>query len=145
MRLPLSFTTVLLLAAASIGCGRSSGPDVGQVHGQITLDGQPLPHVNIVFSPDAAGGSASVGGTDANGNYRLLLSQKQTGALIGKYHVIIEPLSGSLGDEGKPKGAAPTSAIPQNYRQPGVLAAVVKPGRNQISFNLDSQAGKITR
>ena len=45
-------------------------PDLGSVHGTISLDGEPLPGVTIYFKPDV--GRQSIAKSDAEGVYEAM-------------------------------------------------------------------------
>ena len=72
------------LVLTTIGCG---GPQFGHVHGQVTLDGEPLVGGTVQFQPD--GGSPAFGVTDEKGRYKLEWSSDQGGAPVGKHKVRI--------------------------------------------------------
>jgi hypothetical protein len=132
-----------ILAAASVmtsvGCGKQDGPELAVVAGKITLDGEPLPRVNLRFVPEGPGGSPSFGGTNASGQYKLLFNANRHGAMLGKHRVEIEPASPETDDNGKPLPTAKVVKIPKKYTQPGVLAAEVKGGKNTVNFELVSK------
>ena len=44
---------ILLAVGAALGCSES-GPKAYQVSGSVTLDGQPIPHGEVLFTPDAS-------------------------------------------------------------------------------------------
>lgn len=44
-------------------------PELGDVYGKVTLDGKPVPNINILFTPES--GRAAGGVTDEEGNYEL--------------------------------------------------------------------------
>lgn len=125
------------------GCGRD-GPETAAVSGTITLDGQPVPGAVITFFPDDPTGSPSYGGTDLQGNYKLMFTFDKSGAMIGKQRVEIETTKVSKRDaeEMQAEGLKPPVAyvaIPNKYREPGALTAEVKRGGNRIDFALTSQ------
>jgi hypothetical protein len=80
----------LLVAAA--GCGRQ----FGQVEGTVTLDGAPLPDVEVVFVPDPARGNTGNNAsavTDSQGHYRLRSPKEgKDGAAVGLHRVILTDL-----------------------------------------------------
>jgi hypothetical protein len=149
MRRSFLMTAVVAASVMSVGCGRAKGPELATVLGTITLDGQPLPDMNIQFAPEETGGSPSFGGTNANGEYRLLFSQNRKGAMLGRHRVEITPRERKTDESGQPLGNEPAK-LPVKYRKPGALTAEVKPGSNTIDFQLDTQPdpaalGKKTR
>lgn len=141
--MPVPSTRAVLVNAMilglCLGCGRNSGPELGTVSGTVTLDGKPLPRVNITFVPEAEKGSPSYGGTDADGKYNLLFTQDRAGAMLGKHRVEIQTREPETDDSGKPIGPAETVQLPKKYLQPGALTAEVKAGANEINFDLVSK------
>jgi hypothetical protein len=121
------------------GCGKDNGPELAAVSGSVTLDGKPLPHVNLQFVPEKEGGSPSYGGTDANGRYKLMFSQGRAGAMPGKHRVEITAREAEDGDDGQSKAAGEAVKIPPKYLQPGALTAEVKPKSNLINFPLETK------
>ncbi len=112
-----------LLAAA--GCG--SGPVYAPVSGTVTLDGQPLAGVMVLFQPAAAAGSSDAGGvgstarTDAQGKYTLAAStpDPRPGALVGRHTVRIAtppPAGAATGDPDSDAANAPKGA--KAFRDP---------------------------
>lgn len=129
---------VAALSALLAGCG-PSGPQLSEVKGKVTVDGKPVPRAEIAFVPEAAGGSPSLGKTDAEGNYRLAFTQDRFGALIGKHKVTITSKKISpneMPDTGEPIDTA-FVPIPKKYQ--GALTAEVKSSSNVINFELVSK------
>ena len=118
-------STLLLMTCA--GCGGSK-PNVGTVHGRVTLDGQALPNASVVFS--ASGNSPSGGKTDKDGNYELIYRRGIMGAAIGTNRVSI--LEDTLVTH-KPQ------RVPTRYNQESELEREVKPGDNVIDFDLTTE------
>jgi hypothetical protein len=131
----------LLIAALCgllMGCG-TSGPQLSEVKGKVTVDGKAVPRAEVSFVPEAAGGSPSLGKTDAEGNYRLAFTQDRFGALIGKHKVTITSKKISpneMPDTGEPVDTA-FVPIPKKYQS--TLTAEVKTSANVIDFELDSK------
>jgi hypothetical protein len=83
MRVTLFFASVTLLS----GC---DGRTVAPVSGRVTLNGQPLPNVLVLFEPMGSDnpGLGSVGKTDADGRFVLRQIQPdRLGALVGEHRV----------------------------------------------------------
>src|SRR5262245_63669140 len=83
MRVTLPLAAVVLLS----GC---DGRAVAPVSGRVTLDGQPLANVLVVFEPINGNnpGLGSVGRTDADGRFVLRQIQPdRPGALVGQHRV----------------------------------------------------------
>jgi hypothetical protein len=124
------------LLVVSSGCG-SSGPELGQVTGTVTLDGQPVPRASITFAP-AEKGPSSLGGTNKDGRYKLLYNTDRQGAVLGKHNVTIRSLEQDTDEDGKSSGPAPVK-VPAKYSQAGELTAEVKAGSQEVNFELNSK------
>ena len=109
------------------GCsGSSDQPELGYVTGTITLDGQPLAGVIVVFKPEE--GRAATGQTDAEGEYELEYLYKTAGCKVGPNTISLE---WPLGEGGR--------AIPAKYTAGrSILKEDVKAGNNTIDLVLDS-------
>ncbi len=135
----LQLSLLGILMVFSIGCGRQDGPELATVTGKITLDGQPLPRVNIRFIPQQQGGSPSFGGTNAEGQYRLLFNHHRAGAMLGTHRVEIEPAEPEQGEDGKALPGVQVVKLPKKSIPSGGLTAEIKPGRNTVHFDLASR------
>lgn len=130
---------IALMAIPLVGCFSSSGdlPDIGEVQGTVSLDGKPLPNVELMFHPNE-GGRMSIASTDENGHYELEYMRGAKviyGAKVGEHKVIIQAVEEDDSDE-------PTAvSIPKRYRgSKSELTATVESGRNDpIDFALTSQ------
>lgn len=142
----LQFTRVCLfcgcLSLLLVGCS-SSGPELAEVSGTITLDGKPVPGATISFFPEDPQGSPSYGGTDYDGKYTMMFTRDKYGAMLGKHRVEIETqkIAADEAAEMRAEGQELPSyvAIPKKYRDQGALSAEVKPGDNLIDFALSSR------
>jgi hypothetical protein len=77
--------------------GRGNLPDLGRVHGKVTLEGAPLPGATVRFlaidpatGKERKGASVGLGTTDQNGNYVLYYVKETQGAAVGLNRVEIE-------------------------------------------------------
>ncbi len=78
-----------------VGC--AGGPKLTEVSGKLTLDGEPLDGVQVIFVPDAefgGKGRISTGLTDADGNYKQTYSAagrqpQKPGVAAGKVRVYL--------------------------------------------------------
>lgn len=124
----LSLAGVLSL----LGCGGAGGdvPDLGQVTGVVTLDGQPLPNAQVEFAP--ASGRPSSGQTGPDGRYSLQYTAEHPGAVVGAHTVRIS--TGGYSDAGPVE-----EKLPPRYHAETELKADVKPGINEINFDLQSK------
>lgn len=130
---PLVGLTVLLVGLLMAGgCAKSDLPELGQVEGVVTLDGNPLEGAHVEFQPEA--GNPSFGTTDANGHYELYFAGDTRGALLGTHTVRIRlpsPEDESQATEWKP--------LPPRYNIESELTATVNAGSNTIDFPLESE------
>ena len=112
---------ILLLA----GCGRRNGPNLGLVHGIVTLKGKPLADAQVVFQP--SNGHISCAMTDSDGHYDLIYLRNEHGAIVGSHKVQISTL---LPDEGRKE------VVPARYNKKSELEREVASGKNEINFDL---------
>lgn len=138
---------LLILLLSLSGCGGSGDqPELGQVSGKITLDGEPLSGVAVVFQPDD--GRPATGRTDAEGKYELTYIRKTLGTKVGLNRVEIAPDEEGE-DEGEPDGddtspqpkqsvSSRKPKIPARYNSRSELERDVKPGKNTFDFDLES-------
>jgi hypothetical protein len=132
----LSVVLGLLLA----GCGGRGAHKVAPVSGRVKLDGEPLANATVQFVPvggaaDQAPPPSSVGVTDKDGHYFLVLSNasKTKGAVVGKHKVMI-----TLGSESGSNDTVRTfhKQLPQRYNRKTELECDVPPdGRDDANFD----------
>lgn len=100
---------------------------MGQVTGQITLDGQPVTGLIVTFHPQARADSVNavtrqaMGETDAEGRFALGTNARGDGAAVGKHRVVLVP-----GNREKPL----PGKLPDDYE------VEVEPGDNTIDIQL---------
>ena len=111
-------------------------PDLGQVSGTVTLDGQPLAGANVVFKPTT--GSTSTGQTDAQGKYSLSYGHGLQGAVIGEHTVMISTYEMRINQEAGTSEEIPEK-VPAKYNQQTTLKASVQAGENTADFALTSK------
>ncbi len=134
---------ILVLPAALslplIGCGPSY--QVVPVAGKVTLDGQPVANVRVVFQPFSSktgteAGPGSAGITDEQGHYTLttISVKPQPGAVVGSHTVqfdaVVMPKVGEEAAVATPK----TPRIPPTTHSFDVPAG----GTDQANFDLKS-------
>ena len=71
----------LLVALSVVGCSDPNMPDMGQVSGKVTMDGQPISKGRIVFQPQ--NGPSCMAETDEAGNYEIMFDKNTPGAVLG--------------------------------------------------------------
>lgn len=121
----------MLVFVAILGCGPGNK---ARVTGRITLDGQPLDKVLVMFVPDAGPSSGAV--TDQDGRYELVSGPKLgKNVFTGRCRVYLtEPVE----DPSKP---APPPRFPAKYLsgESSGLEWELKPGPNECNFELESK------
>jgi hypothetical protein len=122
-------TSCLLGFMLASGCGRDTRPELGTVHGQVTLDGKPLKGAGIGFRPES-GTRESMGATDDEGNYTLNYIRDIQGAAVGLHTVRISTANPR---SGKPE------LVPKQYNTASTLRKEVIAGDNVIDFDLKSK------
>jgi hypothetical protein len=130
-------------AAFAIGCGSKYAP----VSGKVTLNGKPLSHATVMFSPVGKPGSieageGSAGKTNEKGEFSLQSSSGKNGALVGTHHVSISALEAQVGDRDTrpPRGGPPLAdKVPSRYNSKSELTFdVPSGGSDKADFDLKS-------
>ena len=124
----------ILIIAVCLGCG--GGPELGEVTGRVTLDGQPVPGATVTFQP-TDGRQPSTGETNENGEYTLVFTEKQAGALVGEHTVAIETFQ--LGTDAAGEVDDVPERIPARYNISTELQETVNAGLQEINFELTSR------
>ena len=124
------------------GC-EAEGPELADVEGVVTLDGEPVPNATVTFISRRPDGSTSSGQTDAEGHYTLMYTFKKEGAMLGEHDVRVETQQFSPQEKAELRAAGETVVdavkIPAKYTKVGELEATVEAGGNEINFELTSQ------
>ncbi|MBA2113166.1 carboxypeptidase-like regulatory domain-containing protein [Bremerella alba] len=129
------FLWAIPLLLPAIGCAAGEYSDLGQVQGQVTMDGQPLPNALVRFAPPT--GRPAMGVTDEQGMYELIYVRDVRGAEPGEYQVEITTwFRPATMEESHQKR---TEKIPAKYNKRSTLSASVEQGDNQIDFQLESK------
>lgn len=128
---------VLSLLGVLAGCARRSGdfPELAQVQGVITFDGQPLPNARVVFEPES--GRPSYGKTNDAGTFTLTYLHNHTGAIIGS-HLVRVSTADMIVDPRQGTEVAVAERIPKVYNTDSILTADVRAGKNEIVLELQS-------
>ena len=127
MRLFLSSLLVVFSVAVSGCSGSTDQPEVGEVTGVVTLDGKPVPGLNILFQPEA--GRAAVGMTNEQGEYELQYLDGVSGCKIGP---------NTVGFDWPPESPNAV-AIPAKHTGPNAFKFDVKPGDNVFDITMTSK------
>ena len=131
---------LLCFALLLCGCGGDDGPEMGDVTGLVTLDGQPLPKASVRFVPENA--SPSIGITDDQGRYELQYSSSRDGAIVGMHTVSISTHRNAGEDDDGNRTPAVPEKVAVEYNAKAAenpdMKREVKPGSNDINFELKS-------
>lgn len=125
-----------LLSASLVGCGNGDIPPVGEVHGQVKLNGAPIEGCQVMFEP-VEGGRSSSAMTDADGQYVLRYSGNAAGALLGKHKVKLITERGALRDDnGRVVDPGSKEKLPKEYNTETTQIVEVTSGDNPINFDV---------
>lgn len=126
--------SLVLFGLLSVGCssGPNDTPNVGEVTGTVTFEGDPLAGATVTFDPDE--GRQSTATTDEQGRYVLRYSEKLKGAKIGKHTVKISKTEEVRDADGELVSAKET--LPATYNTQSNLDRVVKAGAQVMNFDL---------
>ncbi|WP_373649656.1 MULTISPECIES: hypothetical protein [unclassified Schlesneria] len=72
----------------TIGCGGADRPPLGKVTGTVTMEGDPVENLILLFKPEV--GRAATAKTDVNGFYRVEYVKGEPGTKIGPTTVLLE-------------------------------------------------------
>ena len=130
---------LILTLLVCFGCTGSNLPDLGQVEGTVTMDGQPLPNAIVTFQP-VNPGRPSYARTDDSGKYVLVFTDGNEGATLGEHRVCISTQSDGDPDADPPIPSSPET-VPAKYSNMSKteLKANVEAGGNQHDFTLTSE------
>ena len=138
MRIMRPAPRLVCLLACLLVAGCSGGPDdqpeLGTVHGKVTLDGKPLSEASVTFQPENGRPSTAV--TDAEGNYELTYINQQ-GAAVGKHTVRIS--KSEVKRDGQGEIISAKERLPAQYNKHSSLTKQVNAGKNSIDLPLKSQ------
>jgi len=130
------------------GC-RPSGdaPPLARISGVVLLDGQPLTHGSVQFTPDRARGTSgrmALGKIGPDGHFTMTTQSEGDGVQVGFHKVGIqcfEQAANGQSEAGGPPPKPPKSLVPEKYTDPETsgLTIEVHAGSNQDAlFELKS-------
>jgi hypothetical protein len=84
------------------GCFRRSGPETAEVHGRVTLNGQPVTPGRVLFFPmgtvGEGAGKPAQGLLNEDGEFELRTYEDGDGAVVGEHRITVlsnpDPMSG---------------------------------------------------
>jgi hypothetical protein len=135
----LACSAVFLVTA---GCNKAAqGPIRAGIQGHVKLDGQPVEHGSILFTPVKGVRGTTAGGPIEDGRYVLQIA---SGPSLGMNRVEITSLKKTGKKIPKPYPAhgemieEQVEAIPAQFNSASTLKFEVKPGENTTDFDLNS-------
>ena len=129
-RSSLVFASISLL----IGCASAPNdmPDVAEVSGQVTYNGEALADARVTFQPES--GRPSTATTDADGKYTLMYNENTPGAKIGKHTVRISKTNDTKDASGEVVKSE--EMLPAKFNRETTLEKTVEDKENVIDFDL---------
>jgi hypothetical protein len=138
------FRSLLALGLLGLlGCS-SSGPELAEVSGTVTLDDQLVEEGSIQFIPVEGTTGPAAGETIKNGRYRIARSK---GAVVGKNRVEVRAFRYSgrkVPDPTGPPGALTEEriqAFPPEYNDNPTVIKEIHAGSNTVDIDAKSRAG----
>jgi hypothetical protein len=147
-----TFPFIIISFACCAGCGQQGG--TVPVEGIITLDGEPLPDIQVLFDQPDLGPSENkgyTGRTDEEGRYILVpVTGEGSGVPPGTYRVSLST-AGNPSAPAPPPGAnrstifypeslpPPPERVPPAYRGGKLSFTVTEDGTDQANFDLKSR------
>lgn len=129
----LALISFALLGCTLVGC--SSGPQLGQVEGTVTLNGEPLADAKVAFVPQEGGRTAEAV-TDDAGHYELEFAAGAKGAVLGPHLVRISTFEEAVsGDDGKMTGGR-KELVPAEFNTASKEIRDVKSGEQTFDFTI---------
>ena len=116
-----------------VGCAQK---DHASVTGVVKINGEPVDGAVVTFAPKE-GGRSAFAKTDADGVYELQYTAGEKGAKIGVNSVYLTTYKApTLDDSNKVVDPGTPERFPPEYNQSPSVTAEVKPGDNQIDFDV---------
>lgn len=133
----------VFVSLSGCGGGVDDMPDIGQVSGTITVNGQPGANLMVTFQPEK--GRPSYGTTDETGVYELTYNGDTKGAKLGSNLVTISSAAGDEedygdGGSGKEESLDDADEIPAKYNtlasENAEMTVEVKSGSNEFNWDV---------
>lgn len=120
----------MILLPTLVGCGGTTGT----IEGSVSLDGQPVRGVEVVYR-DLAEGVEGAGITNAEGKYRVFFGRGNRELPVGEYRVTLELM---LPEEEAAPAQRQLRSIVSRYNG-NLPNETIVPGVNVVDLQLDSK------
>ncbi|MCE9562301.1 MAG: hypothetical protein K8U57_09625 [Planctomycetes bacterium] len=135
-------TTSVLAVAILLLAGCSEGIPRATVEGTVTLDGTPVEHGVVSFTPIGETRGPSTQVTVKDGKYSL---EQREGPIVGsnRVEILVYRKTGKKVPDMTQKGVfidEITQAAPPRYNSKSTLDRTLNPGQNTLNFDLDGKA-----
>lgn len=131
----------LFLVTFVLVSGCTQGPELGDVTGTISMDGEPVENAYVTFLPMFPEGMELVGKTDSQGVFDVKYSADRNGVPPGKYQILLSTLDDIKEESGRNRKVP--ERFPKVYvNNDSPLTFEVKPGPNDVSFDVSSKPPK---
>ncbi len=134
-------TGLLMMCALAAGCG--DGPQMADVTGQVTYQGQPVPGGKVMLSPLREGDStetksrSAVGLVGTDGKFTMLTYSDGDGASIGRHGVIYYPPDREdLAEDSAAAEAKEFFSTHLLQMEEPLMEVEIKPGNNEIEVKM---------
>jgi len=139
------------------GCSVTSRPDypalgLVQVSGTVSVDGTPLPDVEVRFQT-REDSTYSSGKTDARGRYLLMFDSETPGIIPGKKQVILvvgtsnieESSEGDFSEDSNSTVQVSTGAVPKCYGRDSKVEVEVNKSDSKFDIDFKSDCSTVSR
>lgn len=148
----------LMIGSMLVGCSGADRPDLVEIEGTVTLDGEPLADAQIIFQtadPDSPYQRPASGKTDASGKFTMATYGNAEGVPLGAYRVgvIKKELVGELPEDYNPEDITQSNKpikykwlTPREYANPedsGLTVEVTSDGMQPAVIALEGGEGGI--
>ena len=130
-----SLILVVLVSPLLVAGCNESNYDIAPVSGKVTINGKPIQGLHVLFQPRAQGdklsvGSGSTGTTDADGRFKMKMTDPQMdGAVVGNHVVRFSTID--IRDQ-----SGRQLVLPPTYTDGSMKFEVPKGGTDQANFDI---------
>ncbi len=131
----------LLMISTLVGCTRHSDPLRAEVHGNVSLNGQPIQDGSITFMPVEGNKGPTAGGAVKEGRYSI---SKAQGPIVGKNRIELHSARYTGRKFPRPwdatvMGDEVVDDFPSQFNTQSELVRGIEAGENAINFELTTE------